>query len=227
MKVIKELTLLEKLVLLFVFILLMIGVAASWINVNWLNNVYVVEDGFIEWLTVLPLLIIVFVALKYVIELSGKRNWLFSVTLCFLALFCFFVAGEEISWGQRLLNVEASSYFKENNAQAETNLHNLVIGGVRINKLIFSQIFIALAIIYLIVFPYLFRKKVWFKNLINKAGIPVVKPYQIIAFLVVAILIAFCNGRNSELLEFASCFIFLLIILFPQNKEIFVVEKTA
>lgn len=41
-----------------------------------------------------------------------------------VALFCFFVAGEEFSWGQRLLGFTAPSYFLEYNRQQELTLHN-------------------------------------------------------------------------------------------------------
>ena len=41
-----------------------------------------------------------------------------------VALFCFFVAGEEFSWGQRLLGFTAPSYFLEHNRQQELTLHN-------------------------------------------------------------------------------------------------------
>jgi hypothetical protein len=221
MSTLKNLTFAEKFILLFVFVLLIIGVVASRVNLYWFNNVYVIEDGFIEWLTVLPLLIIVVAAIRYIIRLSSKRSWLFFVTMSLLAVLCFFVAGEEISWGQRIFHIESSSFFKKNNAQAETNLHNLVVDGVKVNKLIFSQLLILAAVIYLSLFPYLFKNKKWFKNLVNKMGIPIVRPYQIVALVATAILVAVCDGRNSELLEFAGCFLFLLIILFPENKETF------
>lgn len=41
-----------------------------------------------------------------------------------VALFCFFVAGEEFSWGQRLLGFTAPTYFLEHNRQQELTLHN-------------------------------------------------------------------------------------------------------
>lgn len=41
-----------------------------------------------------------------------------------LALFCFYVAGEEISWAERLTNLGLESV-REINAQGETNLHNI------------------------------------------------------------------------------------------------------
>jgi len=48
-----------------------------------------------------------------------------------MGLMCFGVAGEEISWGQRLLGFEPSTYFLENNFQQETNLHNIVETSLR------------------------------------------------------------------------------------------------
>lgn len=47
-----------------------------------------------------------------------------------VGIFCLFVAGEEISWGQRLLGFTPPGSFLEHNAQQEANLHNLagVIG---------------------------------------------------------------------------------------------------
>ena len=43
-----------------------------------------------------------------------------------IALFCFVVAMEEISWGQRLLGYQPPTYFLEHNYQQEFNLHNVV-----------------------------------------------------------------------------------------------------
>jgi hypothetical protein len=43
---------------------------------------------------------------------------LLSVTLLF-------IAGEEISWGQRILNIETPGYLVELNRQKEMNIHNL------------------------------------------------------------------------------------------------------
>lgn len=53
--------------------------------------------------------------------LKGRRNWMFIP----LFLLCFLAAGEEISWGQRIIGWETPEAIKEINAQEETNLHNL------------------------------------------------------------------------------------------------------
>lgn len=42
-----------------------------------------------------------------------------------LGLVLFVIGMEEVSWLQRVLEVESSAFFLENNAQQETNLHNL------------------------------------------------------------------------------------------------------
>jgi len=42
-----------------------------------------------------------------------------------IALFCLGVAGEEISWGQRLIGFLPPTYFLEHNFQQELNVHNL------------------------------------------------------------------------------------------------------
>lgn len=42
-----------------------------------------------------------------------------------LCLVLFIIGMEEVSWLQRVLEVESSAFFLENNAQQETNLHNL------------------------------------------------------------------------------------------------------
>lgn len=43
-----------------------------------------------------------------------------------LGLFCFFVAGEEVSWGQRLLGFTAPEVFLRENYQQEFELHNIL-----------------------------------------------------------------------------------------------------
>lgn len=48
-------------------------------------------------------------------------QWFFWLIL---ALFCFYVAGEEISWAERITGVGIDS-LRQMNAQGETNLHNI------------------------------------------------------------------------------------------------------
>lgn len=209
-------------VLIFVFVLYVIGIVASWINQKWFEEVYVVEDGFIEWLTVLPLLITSVIALTYLAKLSSKRSWMFSVVVLMIAGFCFFSAGEEVSWGQRIFHIKTPEYFAEHNTQDELNIHNLVVDGESVNKLVFSQLFIAAAVLYLVGLPILYNKNLNFKNFTNRAGVPVARLYQIIASALVFALPSLSpSDKRSELLEFGACFMFMLIVLYPQNREVF------
>lgn len=75
------------------------------------------EDRLVEWTTV---------ALFVVAGLVRLHAALLSRRLFdgLVALFCVFVAGEEISWGQRLLGVTPPDYFLARNFQQEMNLHN-------------------------------------------------------------------------------------------------------
>ena len=61
-----------------------------------------------------------------------EKGWLLGTWfLALVALFCVFVAGEEISWGQRLLSIRPPEYFLAENYQQELNLHNLVDSDLR------------------------------------------------------------------------------------------------
>jgi len=220
------LTIYEKLVIAFVALLIIIGDISAFINVHWYENAYAEEDGFIEWLTVLPLLMATVTAISYLIKLPSKRSWLFFTSILTIALFSFFAAGEEISWGQRIFHIQSSEYFKEHNAQGETNLHNLVVDGEKVNKIIFSQLLSVLIGIYLILLPLLYQKNTAVKRFIDWAGVPVPRLYQIMMAGGVFLLTAICpSGKAPEMLEFGICFTFLLIVAFPYNRNVFRKEQ--
>jgi hypothetical protein len=51
-----------------------------------------------------------------------------ALLLVLVAMGSFFLAGEEISWGQRVLGIETPPALAEANQQSETNLHNITLG---------------------------------------------------------------------------------------------------
>lgn len=82
------------------------------------------EDRLVEWASVF-----VFAAAGVAQLIHAvKRRRAFDLLV---ALFLLFVAGEEMSWGQRLFGLTPPSYFLEHNTQQEMNLHNFgtVFGG--------------------------------------------------------------------------------------------------
>jgi len=207
-------------------IALYVAVIAIWavIDPEYYTTVLAREDGVVEWLTVLGLVLSCGVALHRAVTLKAQKTKMFVFVWGFLALFAFFGAGEEISWGQRIFNIESSEWFKQNNAQAETNLHNLVVEGKKVNKIIFSMLLGIALLTYLLVFSVAYRKSEKFRAFCEYFGVPIAQWHQVAAWFAVAIVAeGFIKhiGRSSELFESAASFVFLLNILYPYNSKSF------
>lgn len=217
-----KITGLEQIAFLFLLLVFILGLYFGFTDDIYFDTVFTVEDGAIEYLTAIMLISISFLSLFRLIKLGKvkKALWILGTSL-FVLLFVF-GAGEEISWGQRIFGVESSEFFKENNAQGETNLHNMVVGGKKVNKVIFSQLLTLVLVIYLIVCPILFRKASWFKSLANRFAVPIPRWSHTIAFLLsTAFVLAIPSDRKWEVYELAFGVIFLLIFINPLNGEIF------
>jgi hypothetical protein len=216
------LTKVEIVILYLIFGLITFGIVLSRTDLYWFEFTYAVEDGFIEWMTVLPLLMCMVVTLQRFILVYSHRNWLFLTVLLGLAAFCFFAAGEELSWGQRMFKLPSSDFFQQNNSQHETNFHNLIINGYSINLLVFSRLIILMAVFYLLALPLLYRRKPFIREWVDRAGIPIARGYQVLAFLAVFAFISLCpSGKRAELLEFGGCFLFYLLVRYPLNRRIY------
>jgi hypothetical protein len=180
---------------------------------------YVVEDGIVEYGTALFLL---FIGIYNFIKFGRHRksqNLYWMIGTLGLGLLFIFGAGEEISWGQRLLGFETPDTLKEINRQDELNLHNIRIGDFDVNKLIFSKLLTIILIVYFVIFPLLFKRLNWVKSLTNAFGVPVPQIHHTILFLIATLLVLVIpSGKNAELHEFAFAAVFFIIFLFPVNK---------
>ncbi len=81
------------------------------------------EDSVIEWLQ------FIFIAMSSVLSFLLYRYWkkknkILAIIFLILASGLFIVAGEEISWGQRILHFKTPEKYKELNTQGETTIHN-------------------------------------------------------------------------------------------------------
>lgn len=56
-----------------------------------------------------------------------KMFWIKQLFFLFLGILFFFGAGEEISWGQRILNIETPTALNQVNTQNELNVHNITV----------------------------------------------------------------------------------------------------
>lgn len=177
---------------------------------------YLKEDGTVENITFLFLLLSSAVAVYRCFSAPEGVNKLYWLTWIGLAILFFFAAGEEISWGQRIFNWKTSGIFESNNLQHETNLHNLEIGGVKINKLIFSQLMGVMMGIYFVLLRPLAMKVGFIQRLVNLFSIPLPRWNHIIALLVSVILCSqYHLKKAAELRELAFSVIMFLIFLCP------------
>ncbi|ABC83126.1 hypothetical protein [Anaeromyxobacter dehalogenans] len=197
---------------------LLVGLAAAIVDVHWFEQVYAMEDGPIEWATAIALLAGAGIAAVTARRPGAGNPSLHRLTWIGLALLCFFAAGEEISWGQRLLGIQSPEFFQSHNAQHETNLHNLVVGSVKVNKLIFSQLFTVAAALFLLALPWAYRRRPAFARLVDRWAVPVPRVRQVVAVVATFAFIALVPSRErDELLEFGATWLFAMILLFPLN----------
>jgi hypothetical protein len=83
------------------------------------------EDSLLEW----PQFFCVFAASMLFIvicaRLLSRRQWMIGLIYAVVALGTFFVAGEEISWGQRVFGLATPASLETVNHQGELNVHNI------------------------------------------------------------------------------------------------------
>ncbi len=101
---------------------------------NWISpddyHRMVQEDEWFEWTTFWAFIAAGVIFLSVSLQWRRKADepgWF----LFLVGLFCFTVAMEEISWGQRVLGFAPPGYFLENNFQQELNFHNVLSVTVR------------------------------------------------------------------------------------------------
>jgi len=177
---------------------------------------FVQEDSVAEYATAFFFGVMAILCLKKFWAYLRNKMKLAALTWFGLFLMTFFVFGEEISWGQRLFNIESGEFFQEFNTQDETNLHNLKFNGVSINRLIFSKIVTIAMGVYFLVLPLVVKRWSWLKSVFSNWKIPLPKFYHIVAILSCTFIIMVIPvPKNWELWEMAFSFIFFLILYRP------------
>ncbi len=222
----QKLTRTEVYLFVFLTIVLILSLYFGFTDEVFFNDVFAQEDGIIEYTTFFFLFAISCLQFKRLFKNKSNKKIFWKLGVLFFAILFLFGAGEEISWGQRIFGIESGEYFQRNNIQEETNLHNLVINGVKLNKLIFSQLLTLVMFLYLLIFPLLFQKYNGIKKLANKFVVPVPNLNHIAAFLINTIFITILPNlsRKWEVFELFFAVIFFLIFLNPVNKSIYLAE---
>jgi len=86
------------------------------------------EDHVVEWSQFGFLVIASLGALVAAVRYARQGRWLLAALLLLVAVTAFGMAGEEISWGQRVFGWSTPADLAHGNRQGETNLHNIDIG---------------------------------------------------------------------------------------------------
>jgi hypothetical protein len=81
------------------------------------------EQGPHEFVEFLILVAAFFIAVMTLLRMDRKQKWLAAWT-ALAAICCFYVAGEEVSWGQKFVQWSTPEFWAHLNDQGETNLHN-------------------------------------------------------------------------------------------------------
>lgn len=92
---------------------------------NDLYNNMIQEDTFVEelqaWLYFLSFIAAFTIAIRFLL----KKAYLLSTLFLLFSVAMLVICLEEISWGQRIFEIENPIYFEEHNTQKEISIHNL------------------------------------------------------------------------------------------------------
>ncbi|MEJ2756619.1 MAG: hypothetical protein P8104_12530, partial [Gammaproteobacteria bacterium] len=215
----------EQLVWIYGLIVFVLGIFLAIFNTPYFDNTYTLEDGLLEWLSAFALGTTSFVCVQRLILHRNAYTLQQHLIIGLTALLFLFGAGEEISWGQRLLGITSPDFFEMNNIQGETNLHNLMIGETKVNKLIFGKLLAVGFLIYLGLLTPLHRRSGNVAALLNAWAVPIPTRLQwwgyigIILGVEGAIHVFSETPKRGELTECATSLVVMLTVLYPANRS--------
>ncbi|SEK57789.1 hypothetical protein SAMN05421666_0913 [Roseovarius nanhaiticus] len=187
---------------------------------DYFTLVFAKEDGLVEYGTALFLLIASIVMARHAASLWGQGRRGAAVLTAVYGLMFFMAAGEEISWGQRIIGWESGEFFLENNKQDETNLHNLMVGDVHLTKSLFGPVLTICILLYLVGLPLIYPKGGRIARLADRMAVPVPWLKHAAIALIASIIIAVLDAdRKWEVYELIFSLLIVSIFLLPQNRD--------
>lgn len=175
---------------------------------------YTREDGIVEYASVAcylaSALVFFFLSLKAKINIrTDSSGHIRHIFYFILALVMIGFAGEEISWGQRLLEYNIPEYWKHANRQGEANLHNLNLwdaldtSGNKKNGImrLFSSVALYTYFWFFLFVVMPIVTKIWSaaNDYIKMMGIPVFNFFYGLLFMVNFLTLEFIEGIGIEL----------------------------
>lgn len=187
-----------------------------------LFRVYTREDGVIENGTVVALVTGAVVCIRRVRRLRGRRSALFLAATALLAVLYLAAAGEELSWGQHFLKFKPPDFFQKHNAQHEANLHNLVVKGVKINRLVFGTGLTVAIVAYCALLPWGYRRLPWVRRMADALALPVPRTRHIVWYAALAAIATTTPSQYRwEVMELVTATMFLFFTAMPLNAAAF------
>ncbi|MEM9912026.1 MAG: hypothetical protein AAF922_14700 [Pseudomonadota bacterium] len=210
----------DALILGTIFAVLIITVGVYLYDKEFFALTYAVEDGIVEYATAVFLFVCALVLARHATSLLGSKRGLAAACTLLYALLFFFAAGEEVSWGQRIFGWQSSEFFLERNYQAETNIHNLIVGEKQLTKTLFGPILTTVMLLYLVVLPTLYPRIDRLQSLCHRFAIPVPGIRHGVLAVAASVLVSIITAdRKWEVYELVFSLLMLSIFLFPRNEE--------
>ncbi|MDZ7711130.1 MAG: hypothetical protein U5K36_14590 [Roseovarius sp.] len=192
------------------------------IQTDYFHTVYAVEDGPAEWATAVLLFVSFTVLARQAARFVGAGNRRAMVTMALGALLFFFASGEEISWGQRIFGWAAPEIITDNSHRAETNLHNLKFGEVKLVKVLFGNVLTVILLGWLVGLTLLYARSARIAAWADRWAIPVAGYRHAVLVIAASVVIALVDlQRKWEVYEFIFALTALSIFLYPQNAHVF------
>jgi hypothetical protein len=156
---------------------------------------------------------------------STRVFWLKQLVYLGLGLLFLFGAGEEISWGQRIFNIQTPDALSAINQQNETNVHNISLGGFKIPfEFLFDVFWLSLTVLLPLASRYVKPVKQFFGKIVPIAplgiGLLFVSNYLLAKVAKVIYVTVYTYDRVpfvqavQEVKESNYALVFILIALF-------------
>jgi hypothetical protein len=160
----------------------------------WANNPHelsrlLVEDGIVEWMQFLAFSLTSGLLGYVAIDRFKSEGFNLGVlVLAGLSGLVALAALEEVSWFQRVLQIQSPEWFLQNNRQAETNLHNLGFGEESLHKAVLLKIIVISGLIHNLFLPLLARKRPAIRDFVERFGLYLPPLAASVPYLVLVIL---------------------------------------
>ncbi|MBC8052763.1 MAG: hypothetical protein H7Y13_06835 [Sphingobacteriaceae bacterium] len=193
----------------YLFPILVIIFAIFYLTNEPLYREFISEDHFVEWLTFLFLILTGFSSAILANRIKHRHNYLHWFFIVFSG-FCILAGFEEISWGQRVFDVETTEFFQRHSDQKEINLHNTFQGTVGIKT---KHIALLAMFIYGVLLPWREKKGDQHVEWL-KAHYLIIPPLFLIPgfLMATALMLDFQTGYEEEIGEFFFSICFFLMI---------------